>query len=135
LRKPPFRALAPALAATLTVLPGAAAQAAAPASWSVPATLGACPALGAARAVFPRDRPTHATGAGAVVWSGAPTCPQGGGTFVARIGAGDVPGRPAYALGPGGGRLALRPPLAVTAAPHGALVIAGSGGARGGTRC
>jgi hypothetical protein len=106
--------------------------AATPASWSQPATLSPCAAAGPARAVFPRDRPTHATGRGAVVWSGARGCPQGAGTFLAPLGAGDVPGRPAYALTRGGGRLALRTPLAVAPAPHGQLAIAGSGGANGG---
>jgi hypothetical protein len=106
--------------------------AASPASWSPPATLGSCPAVGAARAVFPRDRPTHGTGRGAVVWSAARSCPHGGGTYVAAIGAGDVPASPSYALTRGGVKLALRPPLAVAPAPHGQLAIAGPGGARGG---
>jgi hypothetical protein len=105
---------------------------AAPASWSPPATLGSCAAVGAARAVFPRDKPTHGTGRGAVLWSAARSCPQGAGTYVASIGAGDVPGSPSYALARGGGKLALRPPLAIAPAPHGQIAIAGSGGARGG---
>jgi len=105
---------------------------AAPASWSAPASLGTCAAVGPARAVFPRDRPTHATGRGAVVWAGSPNCPQGGGTFLAQVGAGDIPGTPGYARAAGGGRLALRPPLAVAPAPHGRLAIAGSGGPAGG---
>lgn len=67
-----------------------------------------------------------------MVWDGARSCPQGAGTFVSRIGAGDVPARAAYALMRGGGRLALREPLAVSPAPHGQLAIAGSGGANGG---
>ncbi len=108
-----------------------APTAAAPASWSPPAPLSPCAALGAAHAAFPRDRPTHGTGRGAVVWSAAPSCPQGAGTMIAQIGRGDVPGRPAYTLARGG-RLALRPPLALAPAPHGQLAIAGSGGARGG---
>ncbi|HUA73586.1 MAG TPA: hypothetical protein VL988_02405 [Solirubrobacteraceae bacterium] len=105
---------------------------AAPASWSEPATLSPCASSGGARAVFPRDKPTHGTGRGAVVWSAAAGCPQGAGTFVSAIGGGDVPGRPAYALAHGGARLVLHPPLAVAPAPHGQLAIAGSGGARGG---
>jgi hypothetical protein len=105
---------------------------ASPASWSPPAPLGSCAAVGAARAVFPRDKPTHGTGRGAVVWSAARSCPQGAGTYVAPIGAGDVPGSPSYALARGGGKLALRPPLALAPAPHGQLAIAGSGGPRGG---
>jgi hypothetical protein len=66
------------------------------------------------------------------VWSAAPSCPQGAGTLIAQIGAGDVPGEPSYALAHGGARLPLRPPLAIAPAPHGQLAIAGSGGASGG---
>jgi hypothetical protein len=98
----------------------------------MPATLSPCAAIGGARAVFPRDKPTHGTGGGAVVWGAARSCPQGAGTLIADIGAGDVPGKPSYALARGGAKLALRPPLAVAPAPHGQLAIAGSGGARGG---
>jgi hypothetical protein len=101
-----------------------------PAAWSPPATLSPCPAAGPAHAAFPRDRPTHATGQGAVVWAAATHgCPGGGGTFVAQIGAGDTPGPPSYARTPSGGRLALRPPLALVPAPHGQLAIAGSASA------
>jgi hypothetical protein len=103
-----------------------------PAAWSAPATLGACASVGGARAVFPRNEPTHGTGRGAVVWSASRSCPQGAGTLISQIGAGDVPGKPSYALAHGGTRIALRPPLAVTPAPHGQLAIAGSGGMRGG---
>ncbi|MFI4989861.1 MAG: hypothetical protein ACHQHO_02955 [Solirubrobacterales bacterium] len=126
----PLRPLA--LAGLALACSSPAPAAAAPASWSAPAALGPCAALGAPHAAFPRDEPTHGTGAGAVVWSAAQSCPQGPGTFVSQIGAGDVPGRPAYALARGGGKLALRPPLALAPAPHGQLAIAGSGGARGG---
>jgi hypothetical protein len=126
-------AVATASASATGVAPFAAVPAtASPASWSPPATLGLCAAVGAARAVFPRDRPTHGTGRGAVVWSAARSCPQGAGTYVAPIGAGDVPANPTYALARGGAKLALRPPLAVAPAPHGQIAIAGSGGARGG---
>jgi hypothetical protein len=105
---------------------------AAPASWSAPVALSPCAAVGAAYAAFPRDKPTHGTGRGAVVWSAARSCAQGAGTYVAPIGAGDMPGSPSYALARGGGKLALRPPLALAPAPHGQIAIAGSGGARGG---
>ena len=131
----PLRPLALAglsLAGAALACSSPALAAAAPASWSPPATLSPCAAVGAARAVFPRDKPTHGTGRGAVVWSAAGSCPQGAGTYVAKIGAGDVPGSPSYALARGGGKLALRPPLALAPAPHGRLAIAGSGGARGG---
>jgi hypothetical protein len=130
LRPVALACLALACAALTCISPTLAT--AAPASWSPPATLGSCAAVGAARAVFPRDKPTHGTGRGAVVWSAARSCPQGAGTYVAPIGAGDVPGSPSYALARGGGKLALRPPLAPAPAPHGQIAIAGSGGARGG---
>ncbi len=101
-----------------------------PASWSAPATLSPCPAAGPAHATFPRDKPTHATGQGAVVWAAAPhACPGGAGTFVAPIGADDVPATASYARTPGGSKLVLRPPLALAPAPHGQLAIAGSASA------
>ncbi len=101
-----------------------------PASWSPPATLSPCPAAGPAHATFPRESPTHATGQGAVVWAAAPhACPGGAGTFIARIGADDMPGSPSYARTPSGAKLALHPPLALAPAPHGELAIAGSASA------
>lgn len=95
--------------------------------WTEPQRLGSCAAAGAPLAAFPRDSPYHATGHGAVVWSAAGSCAGGGtGTLVATIGAGDVVGAPAYARTAGGGRLALRAPLALAPAPHGQLMLAGS---------
>ncbi len=111
-----------------------AATATAPGSgaWSQPATLGECAAADTPHATFPRDKPTHATGRGAVVWSATAACPGGAGTVVSAIGHGDVPGRPALARSASGAKLALRPPLALAPAPHGLLAIAGSGPASGG---
>jgi hypothetical protein len=106
--------------------PASASTSAGAGSWSAPAALGDCAAAGPARAVFPRDRPTHATGRGAVVWSGASACPGGGSTLVSAIGRDDVPGRPSAARAAGAGKLSLRAPLAVAPAPHGQIVIAGS---------
>jgi hypothetical protein len=108
----------------------APAAASAAAAWSPPARLSSCPAAGPARAAFPREAPTHATGQGAVVWASATRgCPGDGGTFVAPIGADDTPGPPSYARTPSGGKLALRAPLELAPAPHGQLVIAGSASA------
>jgi hypothetical protein len=120
-----------ALAALACPLLGAApATASTPASWSPPATLSACPAAGPAHATFPRDKPTHATGQGAVVWAAAPrACPGGAGTFIARIGSDGMPGTPSYARTASGAKLVLRPPLALAPAPHGELAIAGSASA------
>jgi hypothetical protein len=123
------RSLLAALAIALASAP--AASAASP--WSEPATLGSCPSAGAARAVFPRDKPTHATGRGTVLWSAPRGCASGAGTLVSTIGASDdVPSAPHYALSSNGHRLALNAPLSVAPAPHGELAIAGSGGSGGG---
>ncbi len=106
--------------------PTAGAAAAVAAAWSPPAVLSTCLGSGPARAAFPRNSPTHATGRGAVVWSAARSCPQGAGTVVSAIGGDDTPGRPAYARSPDGRRLSLRAPIALAPAPHGQLAIAGS---------
>ncbi|MHB8235805.1 MAG: hypothetical protein ACYDHT_14230, partial [Solirubrobacteraceae bacterium] len=83
------------------------------------------------RATFPRDKPTHATGKGAVVWATTGSCAAGAGTLIATIAAGDVPGRPAPIRSSGGARLSLRAPLALAPAPHGRLAIAGSAAGSG----
>jgi hypothetical protein len=121
-------ALACAFTLALTAVPALGALS----PWSAPAPLASCPAVGAARAVFPREAPNHATGAGAIVWSVARGCANGAGTLVAAIGAGDAPAAPHYAQAPSGRRLTLNAPLALAPAPHGELAIAGSGGANGG---
>lgn len=114
----------------LAATPAAPAAGSTPASWSPPATLSSCPAAGPAHATFPRDKPTHATGQGAVVWAAATHgCAGGAGTLIAQIGAGDTPGAPSYARTPGGAKLVLRPPLALAPAPHGELAIGGSASA------
>jgi hypothetical protein len=122
-----------ALACPLLACPLLAATPAAgstPASWSPPATLSSCPAAGPAHATFPRDKPTHATGQGAVVWAAAPhACPGGAGTLISPIGASDTPSTASYARTPSGAKLVLRPPLALAPAPHGELAIAGSASA------
>jgi hypothetical protein len=110
----------------------ASAPASSASAWSAPTTLSPCAGVGAPRAAFPRDSPTHATGPGAVVWSASRACRGGAGTLVARVGPGDVPERPTYARAPDGGRLTLLPPLALAPAPHGQLVIAGSAPTGGG---
>ncbi len=107
-------------------MPEVAAATASDSSWSTPARLGSCPALGAARAAFPRDEPAHATGRGAVVWSASRECAGGAGTLVAPIGAEDRPQAPHYASTGSGRRVQLRAPLAVAPAPHGEIAIAGS---------
>ena len=94
--------------------------------WAAAETLSACAAVGAARAVFPEDEPTQATGPGAIVWSDSHACPGGAGTIVSAIGREDVPGRPSRARAPAGAKLSLRPPLALAAAPHGQIAITGS---------
>ncbi|HEX4483996.1 MAG TPA: hypothetical protein VH081_09430 [Solirubrobacteraceae bacterium] len=120
-------ALAPAALALATTPALATAS-----PWSAPAPLGSCPAAGAARAVFPREAPTHTTGRGAVVWSAARGCASGAGTLISTIGSADAPSTPHYALTPDGHRLALKAPLTLAPAPHGQIAIAGSGGSNGG---
>jgi hypothetical protein len=105
---------------------GAGAVAPGAGKWSGEETLSACASVGAAHAAFPRDKPTHATGAGAIVWSDSSACPGGAGTIVAAIGRKDAPSRPSAARAPDGAKLSLRPPLALAPAPHGQLAIAGS---------
>ncbi len=96
------------------------------ASWSAPATLSACPASGAARAVFPSNSPDHATGPGAVAWTASPACPGGEGARVARIGAGGVPGPAMIPRTPDGRRIAPTGSLEMSGGPHGQIVLAGS---------
>lgn len=121
-----MRALAAVVVTAALAAAFATGVAQAAGAWSVPATLSACAANGFARAAFPRDSPTHATGKGAIVWSASRACPGGGGALVSVIGQHDIPGRPRYASVPGGARLALDPPLALAPAPRGQLAIAGS---------
>ncbi len=94
--------------------------------WSAPATLGSCPASGAARVLFPSNKPDRATGPGAVVWNASAACPGGEGARVATIGAADQPGAARIPRTSGGEVLAPRGPLAATGGPHGQIVIAGS---------
>lgn len=94
--------------------------------WSAPAVLSPCAAAGDAHVVFPSDSPSHATGAGAVVWSDARACPGGEGARVAAIGAGDEPGAPAIPRTALNKPIAPRGPLLVGGAPHGQIVIAGA---------
>ncbi len=93
--------------------------------------MGACAAADTTRA-FPRDKPTHATGKGAIVGATTGSCAAGG-TLISTIAANDVPGPPTPLRSPDGARLTLRPPLALAPAPHGRLVIAGSAPATGGS--
>jgi hypothetical protein len=101
------------------------------AQWSQPAPLGTCAAIGAARVVFPTDRPQHATGPGAVVWAAAQDCAGGEGARLAAIGASDTPGATRIPTTSAGRQIAPRGALTVSAAPHGQILI---GGASAGTR-
>ena len=94
--------------------------------WSAPAVLSPCAAGAAAQVVFPSDSPSHATGAGAIVWSAAAGCAGGEGARVAAIGAGDAPGRSAIPRTATGQPLAPHGPLLAAGAAHGQVVIAGS---------
>lgn len=94
--------------------------------WSAPAVLSPCEAGAAAQVVFPSDSPSHATGAGAIVWSAAPGCPGGEGARVAAIGEGDQPGAPAVPRTAAHKPIGPRGPLLAGGAPHGQIVIAGA---------
>ena len=96
------------------------------AQWSAPAVLGACPAVGQARVVFPSDSPSQATGPGAIVWSAGSSCPGGEGARVAAIGADDEPGASVIPRTAAGRPLAPRGALVASGAPRGQIVIAGS---------
>lgn len=91
-----------------------------------------CAAADTPRATFPRDKPTHATGKGAIVWATVGSCAGGAGTLVSTISGNDVPGRPSPMRALGGARLKLRAPLALAPAPHGRFAIAGSAPPAGG---
>jgi hypothetical protein len=93
--------------------------------WSPPTALSACPATGTPLLAFPSDRPDHATGAGAVLWSASRTCPGGEGAQVAAIGPGDVPAESAVPRTAGARKLELRGALTMTDGPRGQIVIAG----------
>jgi len=96
--------------------------------WSAPAALEACAATGGPQVVFPSNSPSHATGAGALVWSAGSGCAGGEGARVARIGAGGLPGRDATPRTSAGQPLAPRGALLATGAPHGQILIAGAAG-------
>ena len=104
---------------------GAAAEVAR-SGWSSPAQLSPCPALGAARAVFPSDSPSHGTGAGAIVFSASVGCPGGPGARVAALHAGDAPGGPRAPRETSGRQIAPRGALLASGAPLGSILIAGS---------
>jgi hypothetical protein len=94
--------------------------------WSAPAVLSPCTAGATAHVVFPSDSPSHATGAGAIVWSAAAGCAGGQGARVATIGAGDAPGPSAIPRTASDRPLLPHGPLLAAGAPHGQVVIAGT---------
>ncbi len=108
-----------------TIVGGAPAGAAEAASWSAPAMLSSCTGDGAPLVIFPSDRPNHATGPGAIVWSAVGNCAGGEGARVAAIGAGDIPAAPIVPATAGGSRIAPQAAISASGAPHGKIVIAG----------
>jgi hypothetical protein len=94
--------------------------------WSAPANLSGCPTAPAAQVVFPSDKPTQATGSGAIVWAASPACPGGEGARVTAIGDDDLPGATIVPRTAKGQVIAPRGSLASSAAPHGQIVIAGA---------
>jgi hypothetical protein len=107
-------------------------EAGATTAWSPPAVLDACAAEGAPGIVFPSDKPTQATGPGAIVWSASRRCRGGSGARVAAMGLGDIPGPSLVPRRGDGAAIDPRGPLTVSPAPHGNIVIAGSAAGGGG---
>jgi hypothetical protein len=97
-----------------------------PERWSAPASLSGCPAAPAARVVFPSDKPTRATGPGAIVWADSPACPGGEGARIAVVGGGDRPGPAGVPKTEKGRTIVLRGPLVAAGAPHGRILIGGA---------
>ncbi len=98
-----------------------------PGPWSAPATLAACSAPGAPGIVFPSDEPRHGTGPGAIAWASGGGCAGPAGARVATIApSDDVPGPASAPKTPTGAPLALAGPLAMTAGPHGRILLAGA---------
>lgn len=96
--------------------------------WSAPVVLQACPALEGGWVLFPSNKPEHPTGPGALVWRASSACPGGEGPRVSRMGAGDAPGSPAVPTTTADRSIGPRGPLEASAAPHGQILIAGTGG-------
>ena len=120
MRKHAF-ALGALLALGFAVPAGAATGA-----WSPPAVLGSCTANGAPQVLFPSDRPNHATGPGAIVWSTGSGCVGGAGARVAALGPGDIPVTPVVPSAASSHQIAPRGTIEASGAPHGNIVIAGS---------
>jgi hypothetical protein len=90
--------------------------------WSAPAAAGSCSATGAPRVLFPSDRPDHATGPGALVWSASAGCPGGQGARVDQLLPGALPGPASIPRSAAGAPLGA---LSAADGPHGQIVISG----------
>jgi hypothetical protein len=126
---PSPRALLPVLLSIVSIVAPFALPATASAGtgkWSQPAILDSCPGVGAPSVVFPQDKPTHATGPGAIVWSASSLCPGGAGARVAAISPEDIPSQPSSPRTATGRTIPLGYPLAAAAGPYGRIVIAGA---------
>jgi hypothetical protein len=94
--------------------------------WSAPANLSGCPAAPGAQAVFPSDKPTEATGQGAIVWGASSACSGGEGARVSALGAGDLPGTTIVPKTAKGQAIVPRGTIASSGAPHGQIAIVGT---------
>jgi hypothetical protein len=123
-----LRAPLPVLLSIVSIAPFAlpASASAGTDKWSQPAILDSCSGVGAPSVVFPQDKPTHATGPGAIVWSASSPCPGGAGARVAAISPEDIPAQPASPRTATGRTIALGYPLAAAGGPYGRIVIAGA---------
>jgi hypothetical protein len=92
-------------------------------AWSPPAALAPCASAGAPQVLFPSDSPSHATGAGAIVWPAGASCAGGAGARLDVLRPGAAPAAPVQPRPPG---VDPRAPLAAAAAPGGRIAILGA---------
>lgn len=90
--------------------------------------LSSCGSLGAPHVLFPDNKPTRATGPGALVWSAGARCPGGAGARVSALGAGELPSAPTPPRSPSHQSIAARGPLVAATGPHGQIAIDGAAG-------
>jgi hypothetical protein len=121
-------AAAAAVLAAAVVPPAGAFATEGTTGWSAPLVLQDCPALEGGWVLFPSNKPEHPTGAGAIVWRASSACPGGEGPRVSRIGTGEAPGSPTVPSTTGGRPIGPRGTLEASTAPHGQILIAGTGG-------
>lgn len=94
--------------------------------WSAPSTLAGCSGAQAPAVVFPQETPFRRTGAGAIVYAGAPSCPRRASLELAAIDPHDLAGRPHPPLDSSGRAIALGAPFAAAATTRGQIALIGA---------